>query len=590
MSKVFFTNSKDSFNKNKYFSLSNGFKRFSLYESDSSNIIAYKKLKVNNDNFFLIKDDYIATAGTYLYKQTLNQETLKDIYNDFDEDINEIRKNLIGNYIFIIKKGNFAYIFCDENNIFNSYYFYNRGFWAVSNNLYDIANACDLELKVNKNNLYIEVFQHTLLNGDTIYEECRKLLGSQFIRINLLNHFLEIFQISRVSSINFDHVKKFEESLSNLSNSIISKANIIGSNFKNVGVSMTGGLDSRTILAAFLRNGINPHLLYGVGNSALTNTKAEDLEINYIYKNKFNLKLTVLDWQTSEFPNSSLDKHVSKYGFLGLLYGSSEHFFSSFENLNDVEFIEFGYFGETLRNVDWIETMKGEFFTLHEFINFFYFNSAVESFLESQELQSYKAKILNDFNIICDAYGLDVNNISKNQFQILHNEYRKGADTAMVNFINYNFYSFSLLSLDEVENKILRLQNIWKSDGSFMIRLLKDIYSPILDVPCFSHTQKYLIDIRNNKIQNLHEKSPSVRLINFIKSFLKIKIVHKSVKHIYNYFKRSEYRMSNKYLKNFFIKDFSTFSDDDLRIKNFDGDIRFIAKYVQIVKILNRSK
>lgn len=47
---------------------------------------------------------------------------------------------------------------------------------------------------------------------------------------------------------------------------------------------MTGGLDTRTSLAAYLKSGSKPHLNYGIGNSLLINTFYDDYEIDLAIK------------------------------------------------------------------------------------------------------------------------------------------------------------------------------------------------------------------------------------------------------------------------------------------------------------------
>lgn len=42
-------------------------------------------------------------VGTFIYKESIGAIALKQIYNDFSGDLLEIRKNLIGNYLFALK-------------------------------------------------------------------------------------------------------------------------------------------------------------------------------------------------------------------------------------------------------------------------------------------------------------------------------------------------------------------------------------------------------------------------------------------------------------------------------------------------------
>jgi len=63
--------------------------------------------------------------------------------------------------------------------------------------------------------------------------------------------------------------------------------NTIATVFNSHTISMTGGLDARMIFSSMLANNVKPNLVYGVGNTLLTNTKDRDLEINKLYTEKF---------------------------------------------------------------------------------------------------------------------------------------------------------------------------------------------------------------------------------------------------------------------------------------------------------------
>ena len=77
---------------------------YSSFEKDNISVIAFKKLKIDNENYCEFGNDFISGVGTFIYKESIGAIALKQIYNDFSGDLLEIRKNLIGNYLFALKK------------------------------------------------------------------------------------------------------------------------------------------------------------------------------------------------------------------------------------------------------------------------------------------------------------------------------------------------------------------------------------------------------------------------------------------------------------------------------------------------------
>ncbi|MGL5058021.1 MAG: hypothetical protein ACRC6A_11750 [Fusobacteriaceae bacterium] len=89
------------------------------------------------------------------------------------------------------------------------------------------------------------------------------------------------------------------------------QSEMVVKNYKNVATNMTGGLDSRMVLASYLAIGAKPILLYGIGNSFSTNTYKEDLKI------KYNLELIIMNWKFVEvyfYGIEISDKILTRFG------------------------------------------------------------------------------------------------------------------------------------------------------------------------------------------------------------------------------------------------------------------------------------
>lgn len=300
MARLFLGNDKDVFLEFKRHNLGIGFHNYSSFEKDNISVIAFKKLKIDNENYCEFGNDFISGVGTFVYKESIGAVALKQIYNDFSGDLLEIRKNLIGNYLLALKKSEKVYVFCDANNIFNAYYYENKGQWCISNCLYEIALALPIELGINEFNVIEQIFQYNILGNGTVFNEIQKLLGSEYLEIDLeegsfCKKQLYLSSPYKISERPLEElVDEFCSDLQKITRKIVKCFN------GDIGVCMTGGLDARMILAAFLSNGCKPVLTYGVGNSQLTNTKNGDLEVDKIYSERFDLPLKIMDWSTPE--------------------------------------------------------------------------------------------------------------------------------------------------------------------------------------------------------------------------------------------------------------------------------------------------
>lgn len=573
-------------------SIKSGFTKYNEIHNSEFYLIAFKKLAVDNENLVKIQNnDFVATAGTLIYKEKIGKNALRNIYYDFEGNINNIRKNVIGNYFITIKKGDNICIFCDENNIFNVYYLNNKTNWIVSNSLFDIAKYETEKLTINEFNFIEYTFQFSIIGNGTIFNEINKLRGDEYILINLKNSSFNIItELPGKITINFDNEEDLTKQFTNALNN---KIKVISRVFDKITISMTGGLDTRTIFSSFLRNNVKPNLVYGVGNSPLTNTKNRDLEIDKMFAERYGLNFHIMNWETPEKVDKYWNKYMNKYGLLSLIYYSSNNIFNELENLN-TEFIEFGYFGEPLRNVPWLENLKNEKFDIYEFIDDFYINSNIKKVYINYE--EYRQNLIEKFINICKNNNIDYMNIDKDNFQILHNEYRKRADTKLVNFSNSSFYSISILSQKDLLDFSLNIPYSFKKNAKFMLKSLFEIYPDILKVPFFSHTEDWIFDEKEFKLIKKYEGNNIIR--NFkqkLKNNIKNEYLLKILKSIDFQITKRKYTKKeldeikkNRNLTEYFIKKINKNNYNFLEnLNKYEGSIHPLAYYAQLLTIIN---
>ena len=455
--------------------------------SDYSSIVAFAKLNITHKNYFENNDDYVVTTGTLLYKNELSTDALQKLLRDFDGDVNNLRKHLQGNYMLTIKKNKKIYIFCEENNLFDVYY-YNSKHWLVSNSLYDIANIVDNSLTINEFNIVESVFLCSIIGKGTFFNEIFKLIGDEVIEIDVTSGALNLKKISHPRVENYEegnrnHEEEYSKVLKNVARSIIETK-------KKITVSITGGLDSRTVLSAYLANEYQPRLSYGVGNSPLTNTNNHDLRIAEELSKKFDLALNIRDWRSPEIVDKYWPLYMNKYGFSSITYSASNKIFESYEMDRESEYIEYGYYGETLRNRDWFEEHESDYFTVDQYLDQFYMNKSLPFIYENYS--SFREHIRDKLIQLLDDNNLDVNKIHKDDFLLLYNSWFQNSHNRLINFTNMFCYCSSILSDYKLYSIAEQIPFHNKIGASFMLSNMRNISPLVLDVPFHSHCQEWI--------------------------------------------------------------------------------------------------
>jgi len=596
MSKLIISNNKKIVQRVKEHSIENGFEKYTALSYSNCNIVSFKKLNIDNENFVKFENnDFVATAGTLIYKKKIGQNSLIQIYNDFNGNIQKIRKNIIGNYLLCIKKSNKIYIFCEENNLFNVFYTQNDDNWAVSNSLYDLSKNYFGKLSINEFNLIEYIFQSAIIGNGTIFNEVKKLQGDESLCINLETDKLQVFdeELPKTDLKNKDEeflVTHFVDKLNDITNTIATV-------FNSHTISMTGGLDARMIFSSMLANNVKPNLVYGVGNTLLTNTKDRDLEINKLYTEKFGLNLHIMNWDTPEKFDKYWETYMNKYGFLSLIYNASNNVFNEFENIK-TEFIDFGYFGETLRNRPWLENYNKDTFTTIQYIDDFYIYSPLSLMLKKEKYLLFKEHLISKFNKIAEKNSINKYEISKDEFGILYNDWFKSAHNKICNMNNMHMYATSILSNYELNKMAISIPYYMKKDARFMLKTLHKVYPEVLEVPFFSHTENWIFDEENFKlIKDNRNKYATNRMIQFVKKLISNDKIFQAIKTIllpiYNkgYSKKDiierqiRFKLSEEISKKIKSNEFNIIAPS-----SFQGYLPRLAHYSQILEIIREIK
>lgn len=486
---------------------------------------AFYKLCVRDLNFLEIGEDFVAITGTLLYNGLRGDDLLSQVYHDYHEHGDALRDSFYGNYAVIIKRGDYVTIFGEETYFYDIFYCYKGGKIIVSNDLYSIYQT-DENLTVDKHNVLEQAYLNGVIGNETVLKDVYRLSGDQKIVIDLKEGCLRV----ETMPVDWSRVTvSFDEAVNELASNLKKEAESLKSTYQSTAICMTGGLDSRLSFAALIAGGNNPSLYYGVGNSPLTNTHYEDLEICNLFSESYNLPLTKMDWSTPTPIDLNWDYYLNKYGLLYHAYASSGHVMSSLENINE-EYVTLGLVGELFRTLEFTESRKR--FTVEDYVDEYYLpKNDAGTYIEKycDDFPSFRKRLIEKYTSVCRRFGLDPNNLMVEDFFYLNLEYRANADNVMLNLINRMRYCSWLLGTYPV----IKLANVnidYLRNSHYMICALENLCPTCLDIPVFSHQRKMIYNKKRKRLV----KPTKVRVRHALSSLLPKVLKKQIIAIVYN--------------------------------------------------------
>ncbi len=497
-------------------SVSNGFNRYEKVKQEHCNLVAFKKLKVDNENLYFNDEGFIAVTGTFIYKESMiGKDALKDIYRNFkgENTITSLRNDLMGAYMFVIKKGEEIWAFSDVSNIADVYYFFDGSKWVLSNWLFDMSISLAEDLSVNEFNFIEQIFQYGIWGNGTIFNEIKKLLGNEYIHINLASLELSVNKVPDYLSIKYN-----TSPLENVVDDLVREFRIIGNALKkcygnDIGVSMTGGLDSRLVLSVLYNSNIKPKLFYGIGNSQFVPTQSPDLNIVNLFSSLFDLRLNIQDWTTPDKIDKDWNELIDKYGFAANQYSGSKNFNISLETQN-ISFANFGYFGEIYRNIKYVENSSKEKFSVDDFISNCYIERDLTDTIPDYKL--YRIHLKKKIEETCLNLGMNPQQLTPYNMAILDFTKRKTTDTELIRLSNQINYSFPILA----ESRLLPYVfcgNEYRKEAKLMLKIIDRLCPEMLDIPFFTRRAYKQLD---RKTMSLKDKGVGQKIIRNVRKLV----------------------------------------------------------------------
>lgn len=472
-----------------------------IYSDDNIDIYS-------TDKYFIRKnsDSVIIFWGTAFYNNKKLQNDAIVFLSDFFANQNNSINNLFGAYFIIVISKNNIYYFRDQYGLFRSYEYTKSNYIYISNDIYTLGKYSP-SLNININGLIEDSFQNCTLNEETLFYEIEKIKNTYLYKYDSL------LKKKEITSINYLK-EDIEFSLSNLTMSIESITDIICNNYRDIFLSMTGGVDSRLILSIFLHNGIKPNIIYGKGDSILTYTCDEDFEIAKQITKMYNLEFINLDWSHRKNIISDYDNLLEHFNSHFKIYNGNINVLINYINLStsDSDFFEFGYFGEVFRSLDFQENL------IHDRVEF--------EFLVSNYLRHDYNHLLFDSKTFISYLRNKIEFLIGHKELVTHRDinklflnYRYNADTHMLNFINSFSYSYPILINNTIISLILKVDEDKKKYYGLQLQLIDYFYKSLLEIPFFSHNQKKVFN--KNRFRLKSQKKISDHIIDFAKLLYK---------------------------------------------------------------------
>lgn len=579
MARITLTNNKEKFYKDIELNKKAGLVDFQTVECEGIYLAVYKKRIIKTENFVKFENgDFVSAIGTNIYKELFAEKALKELYLDFNGDISEIRNNSIGFYNVCIRKNSKIFFFTDKYNMLNAYYFNNKEDWFISNSLSNTAMLKE-QLEIAENALIEQSFLMEVVGNETMFKDIRKLYGNELLLIDSRKN-LQISEIPYVRK-KIDNNKALDEYVDEFTDIVKEKARIIGNIFgENIRIQQTGGLDSRSVHAAFKSVECKLKTMYGVGNSLLTNTKQGDLDFNKFFNAKYETDLYLMDWKTNlKSDIKHWKKLFNKHGFLYFKYGGSKSFFDEYDgNIPDYpKLIMTGDFGENLKLREWVLEQNKSSLSLDEIIEGYYIRRLYldkDGYSNYNNFKSYyKEKLIEYCVLFKIAYK---NGICIDQFDFFRHIHVKESDSLYSNMINEFTHTINLYGLSELLEYPWNIPAKLRENSKFQLNVIKKLCPEFIDLPIFSHCNPRKLNEDFTIDPLFVNKSKISYIVALKRNYPKIFKIMKSIYHTFN---PKEEDIIRKEMIKLIYRDLGEYNL--IKPEKFGSDVKRLVMYTQ---------
>ena len=458
---------------------------------------AYGKRAVDTTNFVEFgEDEWICSAGTVVSNGELGETPLREVYRRLSSDgVSAARSGVIGHYAVAAKLGDTVTVFTDPMGAFRLYYTADRSPPVVSNSLHVVAESLP-SLGVRPIRVIVDAFQQTISTGEeTFYEGVNRLFGTQALTVDLPKGELSVDRIPTTthdvpgahSSVS-DAVDRYRSEVRDVFDHLVG--------IDSVALNATGGLDTRTVLAAALDRGIAPQLIYGVGNSGLTNTKRADLEGALELSETLDLPFYRMDW-SDDHPHDreTLAELFARHGFMFSKYGAPRSLLSELDGgISPYPTLQLGGYSPAFTNKRLWETDR-EAYSFEELVEHFLHGGVEDETFECEE--RYREDLTGEVRTALDRGGIAFpeRNAPLEAFVKARLFLYVRPAAAPANLFNEFAYYLAPFLLKRLYDPLLEVPMEYRRGDEFQIRLIDGLHPPALEASVFSGRKPATVDL-----------------------------------------------------------------------------------------------
>lgn len=267
-----------------------GFEPFKDIKHRNFRFLQYRKLNKSPANFHVFdNDDFITHTGSFLYKDRCGDEAIKDYFSSFDGSRVSWR-DARGHFALIVQRDDTLFV---SNDALDAYAIYRNKDGTVYSNSFLAVLECQPRRTINVQGCYEFAWNESVFGGKTFINEIERVPANTLVRFG--ERTTELAQSPPITiGAATNYGASFEDTVTEHSGRLRSLFSTYAANFGDrIRTALSGGYDSRLILALLLDAGVDPDI-FVFGNDddpdaqvALTIAKGENLHIEHIDKSRF---------------------------------------------------------------------------------------------------------------------------------------------------------------------------------------------------------------------------------------------------------------------------------------------------------------
>lgn len=451
-------------------------------ENDLFGAVYKKRINPVPDHVDLNGGRELAVSGTVVSNGQIGVLGLPEA-SDSDELISR-RSEIMGHYALIDVCEENITVTIDPIGSYEVFYYENGAESIVSNSLFLIAQVIESSSVNEVGLLERSACVQNITKQTPIQGVCR-LTGSEIAELRCSDFFIRNAPdgpgCSNPESCN--------------PNSYASLIRQVGDDLESanvkVGLHFTGGLDSRMLLCGLLSAEVQPILLYGVGNSKITNTKDRDLQASQEIATAYGLDHYKMDW-TDDYSSHTEEwwqEQLDKYGLRYRLYGSSKSVFTEYEGGIDPypDVLMLGTAPAFTNSDPWEKYNEGEEYGLGQLVDemMFFDSEAINNYSEFRTvLRSGIAHRLG----ISESETISGRDMVNFKFMLY-----TWPESIVLNVLNEFVPTLCPLSTSKLVEPLFSVPNGDRKNNQFQISVIESLDNRILKFPIFSGTNKMVV-------------------------------------------------------------------------------------------------